>query len=165
MTAVCTRYNLKLLTYGSFCGGFLADKWLNHATQPDLYGGNQQQQGASLTPSQRKYLDTLHAWGTWEDFQALLTVLDRVARRRGVAIANVATRWVLQQVSVGAVLVGTRLGVSARGEDNLATFRWTLSEEDMAEINEAALGKNGERTDGIYGKVGDCGQEYRNMHK
>lgn len=160
MVHVCTKYNLKLLTYGSFCGGFLADTWLNHPAPPDSYGGQ-----TSLTPSQRKYLDTMYTWGTWADFQALLSVLDGVAQKRGVGIANVAARWVLQQETVGAVLVGTRLGVSARGGDNLATFGWELTEEDMAMINAAALGEQGEKTDAIFAKIGDCGQEYRNMHK
>ncbi|KAJ6781720.1 hypothetical protein PWT90_09401 [Aphanocladium album] len=159
MVQTCARYNLKLLTYGSFCGGFLADKWLSHPTPPDSYGQT------PLTPSQRKYLDTLSSWGTWSDFQALLAVLDGVAKRHGVAVANVAARWVLQQESVGAVLVGTRLGVSARGDDNLATFGWELTEEDMDQINAAALGRAGEKTDAIFGNMGDCGQEYRNMHK
>lgn len=159
MTSVCEKYGLKLLTYGSFCGGLLADKWLGQTTPPEPYGQT------PLTPSQRKYLDTLRAWGSWEEFQALLATLDRVARQRGVAVANVAARWVLQQPAVGSVLVGTRLGVSARGDDNMATFGWELSEEDMKAINAAALGEKGEKTDGIYDKLGDCGHEYRNMHK
>lgn len=157
MVRVCAKYNLALLTYGSFCGGFLADTWLNHPAPPDSYGG--------LTPSQRKYLDTLHTWGTWAEFQALLSVLESVAKKRGVGVANVAARWVLQQRAVGAVLVGTRLGVSARGADNLATFGWELAEEEMAVINTAALGKDGERTEAVFATMGDCGQEYRNMHK
>lgn len=159
MVHTCRKYNLQLLTYGSFCGGFLADTWRDHPTPPDSYGQT------PLTPSQRKYLDTLHAWGTWADFQTLLSVLGGVAKKHGVSVANVAARWVLQQAAVGAVLVGTRLGVSARWDDNLATFGWELSAEDMAVVNAAALGKDGEKTNGIFGKMGDCGQEYRNMHK
>lgn len=159
MVSVCEKYSLKLLTYGSLCGGFLADKWLDHPSPPALYGQS------PLTPSQRKYLDTLHAWGTWAEFQALLSVLDTVARPRHVGVANVATRWVLQQPTVGAVLVGTRLGVSARGDDNLATFGWELSDEEMELINAVALGKSGEKTDGIYGRLGDCGHEYRSHTK
>lgn len=162
MVHACAKYNLRLLTYGSLCGGFLAEAWLRHPAPPDVYGAQ-----TPLTPSQRKYLDTLHAWGSWADFQALLDVLDAVARKRGggVGIANVATRWVLQQPTVGAVLVGTRLGVSARGDDNLATFGWELTDEEMALINEVALGNNGERAEAVFANIGDCGQEYRNMHK
>ncbi|KAJ4152812.1 hypothetical protein LMH87_009332 [Akanthomyces muscarius] len=157
MVHVCAKYNIKLLTYGSFCGGFLADKWLNHPAPPDSYGG--------LTPSQRKYLDTLHTWGTWTEFQELLAVLESVAGKRSVGVANVAARWVLQQKAVGAVLVGTRLGVSAHGADNIATFGWELTEDEIAAINAGALGEKGEKTDAVFASMGDCGQEYRNMHK
>lgn len=157
MVHVCAKYNIKLLTYGSFCGGFLADKWLNHPAPPDSYGG--------LTPSQRKYLDTLHTWGTWTEFQELLAVLESVAEKRSVGVANVAARWVLQQKAVGAVLVGTRLGVSAHGADNIATFGWELTEDEIAAINAGALGEKGEKTDAVFANMGDCGQEYRNMHK
>ncbi|KAL0953077.1 hypothetical protein HGRIS_007277 [Hohenbuehelia grisea] len=49
MADVCDKHNIKLLTYGTICGGFLADKWLNRP-QPDLYSSD-------LTPSQRKEHD------------------------------------------------------------------------------------------------------------
>lgn len=47
------------------------------------------------------------AWGSWTLFQSLLTVLRSIGDRHGgVSIANVATRWVLDQPAVGAVLIG-----------------------------------------------------------
>lgn len=47
------------------------------------------------------------AWGTWALFQALLRCLRGIADRHdGVSIANIATRWVLDQPCVGAVLIG-----------------------------------------------------------
>lgn len=49
----------------------------------------------------------LKAWGDWALFQELLTVLRSIGdRHRGVSIANVATRWVLDQPGVGAVIIG-----------------------------------------------------------
>ena len=55
-----------------------------------------------------QYLDMiLKAWGDWELFQTLLSVLRMIGDRHGGAsIANVATRWVLDHPFVGAVLVG-----------------------------------------------------------
>ena len=59
-----------------------------------------------------KYLDIiLNAWGGWELFQELLAVLRMIADRHSVdgdtvSIANVATRWILDQPAVGAVIVG-----------------------------------------------------------
>lgn len=50
----------------------------------------------------------IKAWGDWQLFQELLSVLRRIGDRYGgVSIANVATRWVLDHPFVGAVLVGT----------------------------------------------------------
>lgn len=48
LAPVCEKYNLKLLTYGSFCGGFLSDRWLN-VPSPNVYSAE-----SGLTPSQRK---------------------------------------------------------------------------------------------------------------
>lgn len=136
MSDVCEKHGVKLLTYGTLvstagppyftnlhllqCGGFLSDQWLDKP-EPDLYADN-------LTPSQRKvrrpfhlhssanstpprlnqYLDMIvKAWGSWPLFQELLTVLRGIGNRHGgVSIANVATRWVLDQPAVGAILIG-----------------------------------------------------------
>lgn len=103
-------------------------------------------------------------WGTWTYFQALLGVLSSTARKHGVSLTNIATRWVLQQPAVGAVIVGTRLGVSAHGDENIKVFDLILDDEDMAAINASALGENGEKSKAMFEKLGDCGNEYRAMH-
>lgn len=136
----------------SQCGGFLSSKWLRDA--PDPYDSN-------LTPSKRKYLDAISTWGTWAEFQDLLKILSEIATAHGVSLTNVATRWVLQQPAVGAVIVGTRLGVSEHVEDNLRVFGWTLSDEDMRRINVVALGADGHKLDSVFSALGDCGAEYR----
>ncbi|QLI67384.1 Flagellar radial spoke protein 5 [Metarhizium brunneum] len=157
MTQVCERYNLKLLTYGSLCGGLLTEKWLNQPP-PDIYSPSN-----PLNPSQRKYLDMINHWGTWQEFQSLLGTLSLLATKYSVSIADVASRWVLQQPSVGAVLVGTRLGVSDRCADALHVFGWNLSNADIMAIDAFAHGHNGEKLHAVYQKIGDCGQEYRGM--
>jgi len=49
----------------------------------------------------------LKVWGDWTLFQELLAVLRSIGNRHGgVSIANVATRWVLDQPAVGAVIIG-----------------------------------------------------------
>ncbi|KAH8203914.1 hypothetical protein TruAng_001856 [Truncatella angustata] len=137
---------------------FLSQKWFNQPV-PEIYAENNQ-----LTPSQRKYFDMIGNWGTWAEFQALLGVLLSTADKYGVSLTNVATRWVLQQPAVGAVIVGTRLGVSAHGDENLKVFDFTLNDDDMESINNAALGGGGEKSLTIFQKLGDCGNEYRAMH-
>ncbi|KAK7040302.1 hypothetical protein VNI00_009770 [Paramarasmius palmivorus] len=152
MTAVCQKYDIKLLTYGSFCGGFLADKWLGrHA--PDIYFETPQ-----LTPSQRKYFDMISTWGNWEDFQALLRSLKQIADKYGVDTSNIATRWVLDHPEVGAVIVGTRLGVSSNVDSNLRTFSFKLDAEDLRQLEMHHLGK---RAKEVFEKIGDCGHEYQ----
>ena len=103
-------------------------------------------------------------WGTWAEFQELLTVLFAISQKHSVTLTNVATRWVLQQASVGAVIVGTRLGVVTHGNDNLVVFKFSLTEEDMANINHLALGPGRERSLALFARLGDCGDEYRAMH-
>ncbi|PCH43905.1 Aldo/keto reductase [Wolfiporia cocos MD-104 SS10] len=152
MGDVCERHKVKLLTYGTLCGGFLADQWLNEP-EPDLYSGK-------LTPSQRKYLDMiLKAWGDWQLFQTLLATLRDVGDRHGgVSIANVATRWVLDHPCVGAVIIGARLGVSEHRDDNRKVFSFQLTAEDYAAIDEVLDQSNGRR---LITTIGDCGAEYR----
>jgi len=152
MADVCEKHGVKLLTYGTLCGGFLADKYLN-APEPDLYSG-------TLTPSQRKYLDMiLKAWGDWALFQTLLNVLRQIGdRHNGVSIANVATRWVLDHSFVGAVLIGARLGLSEHPDENQQVYEFRLSEDDHATI-EAVLARSNGRL--MITEIGDCGAEYR----
>ncbi|KAL1680306.1 NADP-dependent oxidoreductase domain-containing protein [Schizophyllum commune] len=155
MAAACQKYGLKLLTYGSFCGGFLSDRWLGKPA-PDVYS-----ETLGLTPSQRKYYDMISTWGSWEELQALLKALRRIADKYNVSTSNVATRWVLDHDEVGAVIVGTRLGVSSNVSDNMHVFSFSLSDEDKAAI--AAVNPP-EKAKALFDRIGDCGGEYRKMH-
>lgn len=150
MAAVCKEHDIKLLTYGTLCGGFIADKWLGQP-EPELFL-------ESVTPSQRKYYEMIVNWGGWTLFQELLAVLRDIANKHKVAISNVATRWVLDFPYVGAVIVGTRMGVSGHAEENLATYGWSLDMNDQAAI-EAVLARS--RRDQMVELLGDCGGEYR----
>ncbi|OHW98376.1 aldo keto reductase [Colletotrichum incanum] len=150
MAKTCEKNNVKLLTYGTLCGGFLAEKWLGKG-QPDLYD-------AAITPSQRKYYAMIRSWGSWELFQDLLRVLKMVASKHNVSISNVATRWVLDFPYVGAVIVGARMGISEHTDENLASLGWSLEEEDREAIEEVL--KNSRRI-AMFEEMGDCGGEYR----
>lgn len=112
----------------------------------------------------QQYFDMINTWGSWEEFQRLLAVLSTIAQKHGVSLTNVATRWVLQQRAVGAVIVGTRLGVSAHGDENGRVFGFELDDTDLKAINDSALGKDLKKAKPVYEKLGDCGNEYRAMH-
>ncbi|KAM0513309.1 hypothetical protein ACHAPE_007961 [Trichoderma viride] len=150
MGSACEKHDIKLLTYGTLCGGFLADKWLGKA-EPDVYDG-------SITPSQRKYFEMIRSWGGWDLFQELLATLRIIATKHSVDISNVATRWVLDFPYVGAVIVGARMGISEHTDENLRSFGWSLDSFDQKML-EAVLGRS-RRVD-IYEHLGDCGAEYR----
>ncbi|KAJ3967569.1 aldo-keto reductase [Lentinula raphanica] len=148
---VCNKYQLKLLTYGSLCGGFISEKWLG-AAAPDIYNETLQ-----ITPSQRKYFDMITTWASWNDFQNLLQELKSIGDKHGVDLTNVATRWVLDQPAVAAVIVGTRLGVSEHAISNLKVFSLELDDSDTSKLDELVL----ERAPKVYEMLGDCGNEYR----
>jgi aryl-alcohol dehydrogenase-like predicted oxidoreductase/enamine deaminase RidA (YjgF/YER057c/UK114 family) len=144
MTAFCLTHGVKLLAYGTLGGGFLSDRWVE-APEP----------GAADIPdwSKSKYRRFIDVIGGWEALQTVLAAAAKVARRHGVSVANVATRWVLQQRAVAAVIVGARLGEREHRADNLRLFSFTLDRDDLDLIDEALA-----RTKRI---PGDCGDEYR----
>ncbi|KAK8035147.1 hypothetical protein PG993_010142 [Apiospora rasikravindrae] len=150
MGELCQKHDIKLLTYGTLCGGFLADKWLERA-EPDLYD-------EAITPSQRKYHGMIRSWGDWALFQELLNTLKVIGEKHKVSVSNVATRWVLDFPYVGAVIVGARMGISEHTEENMASLGWSLDEEDQRAV-ERVLQKS--RRHEIFESLGDCGGEYR----
>ncbi len=144
MAAFCSRTGVRLLAYGTLCGGFLGERWLG---KPRPEGGD------ADTWSRMKYGRFIETAGGWDAFQGLLQVLDRVARSHGASIANVATRWVLDQPHVAAVIVGARLGESEHRADNAAVSTLVLGEADRAALEAAAAD--------LDPVPGDCGDEYR----
>lgn len=144
MSAFCLDNDVRLLAYGTLGGGLIADHWLGRAepTGTDLCDW-----------SKMKYKRFIDAIGGWGALQTLLGALDRIARRHGVSISNVATRWVLEHPAVAAVIVGARLGEREHRADNLAVFSFALDAPDRATLEEALT-----HTSLLEG---DCGDEYR----
>lgn len=142
LSALCRAKGVKLLAYGTICGGFLSEKWLG---QPEP------QHIADWSKS--KYKRFIDAGGGWSKFQSLLAAAHDIARKHGVSISNVATRWVLSHESVAAAIIGARLGENEHRADNLKTFGLTLGAEDHARLN------------AVFATLtpipGDCGDEYR----
>lgn len=147
MAPYCQDNGIHLLTYGTFCGGLLSEKYLD---QPEPSGM------ALDTASLNKYKQMINAWGGWELFQELLSCLKAVADRHGSSIANVASRYILDRPAVAGVIAGARLGLSHHREDNARVFAVSLDAEDEAAI-EAVIGRGRD----LMGLIGDCGDEYR----
>ncbi|KAG5761210.1 hypothetical protein H9Q72_010686 [Fusarium xylarioides] len=150
MADACSRHDIKLLTYETLCGGFIADKWLNQP-EPDVYDTN-------ITPSQRKYYGMICSWGGWDLFQELLSVLRTIATKHKVNISNIATRWVLDFPYVGSVIIGARIGMSEHTSDNATTLGWSFDDDDRSLIKEVSGRSN--RAE-MFETMGDCGNEYR----
>ena len=148
MIPFCQEHNISLLTYGTVCGGLLSEKYLDHP-EPNRRILN--------TASLQKYKNMIDAWGGWDLFQELLTVLKAIAEKHAVSIANVATRYILDRPAVAGVILGVRLGVSDHRQDNARVFDFGLDAADIGQI-EAVLAKSRD----LFQLIGDCGDEYRN---
>ena len=144
LAAVCAEYGVGLLAYGTVCGGWLSEKWLGQP-EPDW-----ERDG---TWSQMKYGRFIRAAGGWPALQRVLRAAAAVARRHDVSLTNVATRFVMEQPGVAAVIVGARLGERAHLEDNARLCAFQLTVDDRAEL-EAAIAT-------LTPIPGDCGDEYR----
>jgi aryl-alcohol dehydrogenase-like predicted oxidoreductase/enamine deaminase RidA (YjgF/YER057c/UK114 family) len=142
LSELCNDKGVKLLAYGTLCGGFLSEKWLGKAeprTTPDW--------------SRSKYKRFIDAAGGWNAVQGMLAAANSIARKHTVSISNVATRWVLDHPAVAACIIGARLGESEHRSDNLKLFGFALDDEDKALLERSFAG-----TRPI---PGDCGDEYR----
>ena len=144
MSEVCRARGVRLLAYGTLAGGWLSDRWLGQS-EPDWE--------RSGTWSQMKYGRFLRVAGGWEALQRVLQAANGVARRHGASIANVASRYILEQPAVAGIIIGARPGEREHVADNLRVFSFSLTGEDRAELD-AALAT-------LAPIPGDCGDEYR----
>jgi aryl-alcohol dehydrogenase-like predicted oxidoreductase/enamine deaminase RidA (YjgF/YER057c/UK114 family) len=144
MSELCLEHGIGLLAYGTLAGGLLTERWLGVA-EPAA--------PAIADWSKMKYKRFVDAIGGWAVLQQILAALSRVAAKHGASIANVATRWVLDQPAVAAIIVGARLGEREHRADNLAVFAFELDDDDRAVIDAAVSAAKR--------LSGDCGEEYR----
>ena len=144
----CQGRGIRLLTFGTLCGGLLSDRYLGQP-EPTPWELN--------TASLKKYKQMIDLWGGWGLFQELLETLRAVAADHDASTANVAVRFILDRPAVAGVIVGARLGVAEHLEDNARVFDISLSEEERQRIQAVARKGND-----LYSAIGDCGDEYRN---
>lgn len=136
-----------LLAYGTLAGGFLSDRWLGRDRPGPPYANR----------SLHKYALVIEDGGGWEALQGVLQAARDVADRHGVALASVATRWVLDRPGVAAAIVG------ARDASRLAHFHETLGmrleEADRCTIQTALA-----RLPGPAGEVYELERDPRGRH-
>ncbi len=144
LASFCAEHRVHLLAYGTLAGGFLTERVMG-APEPDWE--------RLSTWSLMKYGRFLRMAGGWSALQRVLTATASVAGRHGVSMANVASRFILDQPDVAGVIIGARLGEREHIDDTLRIFSLVLTDEDRAEIR-AALAT-------LHPIHGDCGDEYR----
>jgi len=147
MAPFCQKHDIKLLTYGTLLGGFLSENYLGkpEPAKSQLY-----------TFSLQKYKNMIDAWGGWDLFQDLLAVLDGIAKKHHVSIANVATKYLLDRPAVAGVIIGARLGITEHRSDNAMVFSLNLDKEDNEKIISITS-----RSQDLFSSIGDCGAESR----
>ena len=114
------EHGIYTFAYGTLAGGFLAERYMGKAYE------------APETRSQVKYMQIIEDSLGWDGMQALLPVLKEIADAHQVSISNVAVQYILNQKSVGAVMVGTRN--SRHVASNLKILDFELTEDEMQTI-------------------------------
>ena len=141
---VCNEYGIKLLAYGVVMGGFLTNKWLNK---------NEPKPENLKTWSEMKYKRFIDESGGWDAYQNLLNVVNQIAQNNDVSIANICSRYILENPLVAGIIIGARLGENNHIKDNLNILKTKISKEEINLIRDAQKELN------LI--PGDCGDEYR----
>ena len=116
------EHGIYTFAFGTLAGGFLAERYMGKKYE------------APETRSQVKYMQIIEDSLGWEGMQKLLPMLKEIADNHGVSISNVAVQYILNQKSVGAVMVGTRN--SRHVESNLRTLQFDLTQDEMNAIRD-----------------------------
>ena len=141
---VCNEYGIKLLAYGVVMGGFLTNKWLNK---------NEPKPENLKTWSEMKYKRFIDESGGWDAYQNLLNVVNQISQNNDVSIANICSRYILENPLVAGIIIGARLGENNHIKDNLNILKTKISKEEINLIRDAQKELNP--------IPGDCGDEYR----
>ena len=124
LQSYCKENDIPLICYGTLAGGFLSERYL----------GKKQEEISPETRSQVKYMQVIEDSLGWDGYQGLLKMLKEIADAHGVAVSQVATRFILQQEAVAAAVIGIRN--SRHVEDNAKIFSFELDENEMGKLRE-----------------------------
>jgi aryl-alcohol dehydrogenase-like predicted oxidoreductase len=122
----CHARGIGLMTFAPLAGGFLSGAWQGVS---DPVGTD--------TLFSREFRALIDADGGWKKFQRLLAVLDTIATRHDMSIAQVAQRWVKQYGPGQAILFGA--STAKQLSETLAVLDTPLTDLDLAEIEAACV--------------------------
>lgn len=133
----CQQHDIHLFCYGALAGGFFSETWLG-VSDPGYEFENR---------SLIKYRLIIDEFGGWDLFQYLLATLKTVADKHGCTIAVIASRFMLDQPDVAALIIGAR--TADHLQSTLKIFDVKLDDQDRASIN-AILDKRSGPEGGVY---------------
>ncbi|MEW5305633.1 MAG: hypothetical protein WDW36_008161 [Sanguina aurantia] len=141
LAPLCKARKVALLAYGTVAGGLMSNKST----------GLEAREVRLDTPSKAKYGQVLRMLGGWTYMKDLLSVMEKIARKHNVSISVVASRWVLQQEAVSAVVMGARNGRHIRDMRVVASASWQgLDDDDLMELDVVYEGAAAQPTSDVY---------------
>jgi len=132
------EYDVFILCYGTVAGGFLNERYL----------GIEEFKDPPENRSLVKYRLIIEEFGGMELFQSTLQVLEKIAGKYDVGIAEVAMQYILQKPNVGGVIIGAR---NTKHLEKIKCLRHlTLDEKNIQEIREV-IGQSSGPSGPVYG--------------
>ncbi len=128
LTPVCQNEGLGIIPWSPLRGGWLTGKYHRGMDGP--------MEGTRLDDATKQgWGERWQAYGT-ERTWAILDESAAIGAEMEKEIAQVALRWLLQRPAVTAPIIGAR--TMAQFESNMGAVGWTLSDEQMARLNEVS---------------------------
>lgn len=136
----CLDNGMGLMAWSPLGGGWLTGKY-----RRDLDPTGATRLGEDPSRGLEAYAKRASNNQTWE----VLDVVHRIAEERGTSMAQTALAWVAQKPGVSTVLLGARTQVQLK--DNLGAADLTLTQPEMADLDEASAPRCGEWPYGAAG--------------
>ena len=126
LEGVAQKYELGVLPYSPLAGGFLTGKYRPGSPPPPDSRG-------AKSGRVQGYLGS-------EFCRRVLERVEQVARKKGVSPSQVSLAWLLVRPSVTSPIIGPKNLEQLK--DNLASTEVRLSQDEVAELNEASAYSN-----------------------
>ncbi len=114
---LCREESLGLLPWSPLSGGFLSGKYTRENAKPD----GARRSGFDFPPiDEARGFDAVDA-------------LDRIAKQKGVSVAQVALAWLLAQAGVTSIIIGANK--MSQLEDNLKAAELQLTADEVEQLS------------------------------
>ena len=97
LIALCKKNDVKIFAYGTLCGGFISERWIN-VSEPDI----DKLPNRSLI----KYKAIIDESGGWNKFQMLLTELKKIALHYDISLSTLVLSYITYYTKIDNVILG-----------------------------------------------------------